>query len=153
MPTALRTSSLSLLAQCASTNPLALIPYTNELLNSMTDLLQVESVASKPPGPKDTGDNKKEKERPTLDSQPTTADSKLPPLRRAALYLLTLFLKSYAEQALEDGSKALLLPQLDRAKYTVAYVSSTDEDMVARVMATELLETIAEFDRGILVAQ
>ncbi|KAK7691882.1 hypothetical protein QCA50_005286 [Cerrena zonata] len=146
LPTALRTSALSLLAQCVGTSPLALLPYTVELLGAMIDLLQVESVASKQPGPKEA-QNTEEKDRVNMDSQPTVVNSKLPPLRRAALYLLTLLLKSQAEQILEGSlgaSYALPLPLLDRAKHTVVYVAATDEDSVVRVMAKELVDTVQE---------
>ena len=146
IPTALRTSALSLLAQCASTNALALFPYANDLLSAMVDLLQVES-ATKPPKDRGSGDADKQQDPVTMDSKPTVSNSKLPPLRRAALYFLSLLFKSYGEQTFENGlhtSYMLSLALLDRTKHTVAYLAIADEDSVVRVMAKELVDTIEE---------
>jgi len=49
LPTTLRTSSLSLLAQMVETNALALFPYTADMFGGMIDLLQLESVPATPP--------------------------------------------------------------------------------------------------------
>ncbi|KAL4242026.1 Tango6 family protein [Abortiporus biennis] len=195
IPTTLRTSSLSLLAQCSTTNSLALIPYAIDLINGVVDLLQMESVPlverkkeDKPPEPerkenKDTeeGEGKQsgkvdeEEEdqppqaQPTMDAQPTSTNSKFPPLRRSALHFLTLLIQSYTSQLLSSSASASSYPSslsppfslsgvsglggmgipipmevLKRAKNTVSYVSVTDEDMVVRVMAREVLERFDE---------
>lgn len=46
VPTALRTSALSLLATCVDTYALAMLPYVVDLSRAMVDLLQTEVVAA-----------------------------------------------------------------------------------------------------------
>ncbi|KAI0076623.1 hypothetical protein K474DRAFT_1662644 [Panus rudis PR-1116 ss-1] len=165
LPTTLRTSALSLLALCADVNPLALFSYTVDLITAMVDLLQVESVPlkpeatkkDKPPSEAEQTQEKNEKEQksesnvpppPSMDAQPTSTNSKFPPLRRAALHFLSLLTRSYINQTVENhrssASSGIVygLPPalLRRAKTTVGYVAATDEDNVARVMAREVLE-------------
>jgi hypothetical protein len=56
LPTTLRTSSLSLLAQMAETNALSLFPYAADLFGGMVDLLQLESVPATASPPKQPGE-------------------------------------------------------------------------------------------------
>lgn len=44
LPATLRTSALSLLALCATTSALAVLPYATDLASAMIDLVQVETV-------------------------------------------------------------------------------------------------------------
>ncbi|CAL1711574.1 unnamed protein product [Somion occarium] len=159
LPTILRTSALSLLAQCANTNTLALLPYTTELIEAMIDLLQIESVPVKPSaphaGPEKQFDMPAEKEtsKATVDTQPTAANSKFPPLRRAALYFLSMLTRAYIEQMSDVCTRVTYIlpaPLVRRAKLTVGYVAVTDEDSVVRVMAKEVLEGFDGIDEGML---
>ncbi|KZT72491.1 hypothetical protein DAEQUDRAFT_722639 [Daedalea quercina L-15889] len=164
LPTTLRTSALSLLAQCAKTNSLALLPYAADLSEAMVDLLQVETVpaAQRRRPPRKGGeapnserqgsdtDDKQENAAPpppsipdTMDAQPTSRNSKFPPLRRAALHFLALLIQACAERLYDsDAAGALTFPTrlVRRAKTTLGYVAATDEDAVVRVMAREALE-------------
>ena len=159
LPTALRTSSLSLLALLVSTSPLAAFPYATDLVEAMVDLLQVESAPvsaqtrrSHDTQSADDGDAEKkpdEDKKPwkadTSEFKPTTTNSKLPPLRRAALHFLSLMLRAYASQVENTAAKAIyVLPpaSLNRVRLTTGYVASTDEDSIARVMAREVVEDV-----------
>ena len=166
LPTALRTSALSLLAHCASTSAVAILPYAVDLTSSMLDLLQVESVATaepirvraakedSTPAPDVAGENKpKTEKQDSVEYQPTTKDSKIPTLRRSALYFLSLLTRAFAAQ-LEDASTlaVYILPGdlMRRAKTTVGYVAATDTDLVVRVMAKETLESLDDLAEGML---
>ncbi|KAI0702915.1 hypothetical protein BC835DRAFT_1263578 [Cytidiella melzeri] len=159
LPTALRTSSVALLAQCASTSPLAVLPWSTDMFSGMVDLLQLESVQApqvlpkwkkQPPPAED--DNKglsaSKALRPDYtDFKPTTNDPKIPILRRSALHLLVLLTRACVSQL--DGSVgsarvlyALPGELMRRAKSTVSYVAATDEDGVVRVMARETREEL-----------
>ena len=167
LPTALRTSSLSLLAQLVSTSPLAAFPYATDLVEAMVDLLQVEGVPvaaqtrSNESPPTQGGDeytaNGEQREHETTEGdrkswrpdatefKPTTTNSRLPPLRRAALHFLSLMLRAYASQAENAAAKAMnVLPpaSLKRVRITAGYVANTDEDSIARVMAREVVEDV-----------
>ncbi|KAI0772085.1 hypothetical protein BD413DRAFT_52804 [Trametes elegans] len=165
-PTVLRTSALSLLAQCAKTNALAILPYAVELADAMVDLLQVESVPAAPrkpapaPAPAPTADAEKEegaREPPpaTMDSQPASADTKFAPFRRAALHFLALLTQACTRRVYETGcADGVLFPPglLKRAKTTLGYVAATDADDVVRVMAREAgdgLDQLAEAIVGV----
>ncbi|KAI9001411.1 hypothetical protein BD414DRAFT_519479 [Trametes punicea] len=163
-PTVLRTSAISLLAQCVKTNALAVLPYAVELADAMIDLLQVESVSAaqrKPPPRSDSEVNAQEggKEPPqppqtvTMDSQPTSTNSKFPPLRRAALHFLSLLANACTTRVYEAGSADwLLFPPdlLKRAKTTLGYIAATDADDVVRVMAREAAEGLDQLAEAIL---
>jgi len=185
LPTTLRTSSLSLLAQMAETNALALFPYMADLFGGMVDLLQLESVpatciptkkSAEPPEPKsddnETGDGRKrarvkdihqgnEEDKgdelaqpppPTMDTHPTVANSKFPPLRRAALHFLTLLIRACISRVYDTGSTGMLIPNvyLARARTTLGYVASTDEDAVVRVMAREAKEGLGQLSDALI---
>lgn len=115
----------------------------------MVDLLQVETVPAAPrvkKAPVEEEDEIEKSEPPTpatMDAQPTSTNSKFPPLRRAALHFLSLLIQACTARLYEssDGTDMVFPPQLvRRAKTTLGYVAATDEDAVVRVMARETLE-------------
>ena len=144
LSTPLRTSALSLLAQCVNTSSLALLPYTIDLTGAMIDLLQVETVFSVPQTKfQPSGEGNQEPQTQAMDDQPTSTNSKFPPLRRAALHFLTLLTRAYMRYIADQTSPpSYILPRdvLQRANRTVGYIAVTDEDNVVRVMAKEALE-------------
>ncbi|KAF8639852.1 hypothetical protein AX17_001107 [Amanita inopinata Kibby_2008] len=157
IPTTLRTSALSLLAHFLNTYTLAILPYIVDLSEVMVDLLQVEGVSTKntPREPHKSADSSVnggiEVPTPTMDSQPTSVNSKFPPLRRAALHFLSLLIRSMTQE-LYEKSASLHVPGslLRRAKTTLAYVSFTDEDAVVRVMAREAGDSLQQLQQAIL---
>lgn len=155
-PVVLRASAVSLLSQCIKTSPAGVAGYTGELSAAMIDLLQVEMVVPSKTSP---GDNVKEsKERieisrpdSDVDSTPTSIDPKFPSLRRSALHFLTLLIRTvtqgtYDESAVEFPSMSFL----KRAKATLGYISSADEDGITRAMAREADESINQLMRAML---
>ncbi|KAH9853650.1 hypothetical protein C2E23DRAFT_113637 [Lenzites betulinus] len=163
-PTVLRTSAISLLAQCVKTNALAALPYTVDFADAMVDLLQVESVPatqrkteprSEPDPDPDANDDEKGVNKPpaTMDTQPTSANTKFPPLRRAALHFLSLLTQACTNHVYETGSadRMLLPPELlRRARVTLGYIAATDADDVVRVMARETLEGLDQLAEAIV---
>lgn len=121
----------------------------------MIDFLQVEMVPTvqSPPKDGDGGARKAEEHEGTevLDSRPTTIDPKLPPLRRAVLHFWTSLLHQLTH-ATYDGTTVERLPPtlLRRAKVTLGYIASTDEDGIVRMMAIEANEAIDQFDKATL---
>jgi hypothetical protein len=186
LPTTLRTSSLSLLAQMAETNALALFPYTADLFGGMVDLLQLETVPTTSIPPKrptelsepnlddqedgkgfrkpkvksnHEGDDEDEETGsisqlppPTMDTHPTVANSKFPPLRRAALHFLALLIRACISRVYDMGFTGMLLPEtyLARARTTLGYIASTDEDAVVRVMAREAREGLGQLSNALV---
>lgn len=174
MPTTLRTSSLSLLSQCAGTNDTALIPYAIDLSEAMLDLLQLESVQEKPippsaahttphsadslnspssgakQGPMPTQNSPLEA---TMGSQPTARNSKFPPFRRAALHFLAQLVRAYTAKAYDAGSTfqagGKSFP-IQRARTTLRYVAATDVDSIVRVMAREVDEAVEAFEKALM---
>ncbi|KIK95639.1 hypothetical protein PAXRUDRAFT_826796 [Paxillus rubicundulus Ve08.2h10] len=154
-PTVLRTSAISLLTECVKTSLVAVLGYTTELSTGMIDLLQVEMVpVSQLPSREDEAEKTKTeqpKEKEALDSTPTAVDSKLPPLRRAALHFWTLLLQQLTHTVYNGGRvDKLQAPVLRRAKVTLGYISSTDEDGVVRLMAREANEAIDQLHKAML---
>ena len=162
--TALRTSALSLLADCVDTYPWAILPYLEDLVQATVDLLQTESITMREKYPeKKTLASEKQKvedqdkasstsspEIVTMDSAPTSTDSKFPPLRRAALHFLSLLIRS-ATQIIYDEHPSLHLVSEDvyrRVHLTLGYVASTDEDDVVRVMAREAKESLEQLKKA-----
>ncbi|KAL1747481.1 hypothetical protein HDZ31DRAFT_31894 [Schizophyllum fasciatum] len=145
VPTTLRTSALSLLGDCVQTYSLAVLPYLQDLTSALLDLLQVESVAEINPPPSkelpasNPAADPAAKSAPSMDSQPTSTHSKFPPLRRAALHFLALLVRATKQH---DGL-------IRRAKITLGYLSSTDQDNIVRVMARETGEELSELQRAI----
>ena len=164
----LRTSAISLLAQCAKTNALAVLPYMAGLADAMVDLLQIESVAATPhkSSPRSEGvseektaadleerEHEQKPSQPTMDSQPTSTNTKFPPLRRAALHFLSLLIQAYINRAYEIGdAEELMLPPglMERTRTTLGYVAAADADNVVRVMAREAVEGLDQLVEAIL---
>ena len=144
IPTTLRSSAISLLAECEKTNSLSLLQYSGDLFEAMIDLLQVESVAL--PGniiSEKASSTNEVKPTITVDSHPTSTNSKLPPLRRAALHFLIRLVQQATVDAYQSGSMGQAF-SIKRARTTVAYTASTDEDAVVRVMAREVLDALKD---------
>ena len=154
VPTTLRTSSLSLLAECECTHPLSLLPYAIDLSEAMIDLLQTEGVpTSHRPRVHDQSEDKEDDQpTPTMDSHPTFTNSKFPPFRRAALHFLSLLIRETTKHMYDTAFGASPLPdtQMKRARATLAYLAYTDEDMVVRVMAREAGEGLAQLGRAMM---
>ena len=156
LPTTIRTSSLSLLATCADTADLALLPYAHDLANAMLDLLQVEGGASA----RAAEANRPPTEAASMDSEPTAVDATLPPFRRASLHFLGVLVRAYTRRASalsssDAGTAARSnIPRDDddfparRATATLGYVAATDADAVIRVMAREVGEAVHALERA-----
>ncbi|KAI0723142.1 hypothetical protein C8Q76DRAFT_767130 [Earliella scabrosa] len=171
-PTVLRTSAISLLAQCAKISPLAVLPYLTDLTDAMVDLLQVESVQVAPraaaarPGTASEkegevaeaaqgaeADPPKSQPAPRMDSHPTSTNTKFPPLRRAALHFLSLLVRACTTRVYETGSAdGSLLPPvtMKRARTTLGYIAATDADDVVRVMARETIEGLDQLAEAVV---
>ncbi|GLB33780.1 hypothetical protein LshimejAT787_0106640 [Lyophyllum shimeji] len=148
-PTALRTSSLSLLADCENTSPLAMLPYAVDLAEAMIDILQVETVSAKPKSAaQEDGQNKP----PIMDSEPLSTNPRFPPLRRAALHFLSLLIRETTKQIYDSSFGGSIFPDafMTRAKATLGYVASTDEDNIVRVMAREAGEGLKDMHRAMI---
>ncbi|KAH7879787.1 uncharacterized protein C8R40DRAFT_1035206 [Lentinula edodes] len=147
-PTTLRTSSLSLLADCQNTYALAVLPYLLDLAEGMIDLLQVETTSTTD----NTTTTKSEEGRKlTMDDHPTSTNTKFPPLRRAALHFLTLLIRGTTKEIYESYASAgdnarLSVGLTKRMRITLGYISNTDDDMLVRVMAREALEDLAHLE-------
>jgi len=154
----IRTSALSLLAQIASTCVIALLLYAADLFDGMIDLLQVESVPATPRRvqqdslEKDKGEEQQEDRAGAMDSQPTVANSKFPPLRRAALHFLSLLLRAFITRVYDMGTDGLIIPisSTNRAKTILSYTASVDEDGVVKVMAREAKELLEQLSRAVI---
>ena len=153
----------------AETNALALFPYATDLFGGMVDLLQLESVPATSVPPKRTtevsepddcnGDARDEKAGftsqqfpPTMDTHPTLPNSKFPPLRRAALHFLTLLIQACISRVYDMGPAGMLIPneRTSRARTTLGYVASTDEDAIVRVMAREAKEGLGQLSNALV---
>ena len=136
IPTILRTSALSLLADCEKTCPVALLHYVSEWIEGMIDLLQVESRPSALSREQDDSNEE-------MDLNPSSTVSKLPPLRRAAIHFLALVFREVTTQIYDDieAFPGVFRPGvMARARTTLSYIASTDEDAVVRLMAREAVE-------------
>ena len=157
LPTTIRTSSLSLLATCADTADLALLPYAHDLANAMLDLLQVEGSASARAA--DTN-HPPTAAAASMDNEPTAADATFPPFRRASLHFLGTLVRAYTRRAFASspsgagtGSRGNIRPDDDdfparRATATLGYVAATDADAAVRVMAREVGEAVRVLERA-----
>ncbi|KAN0132796.1 hypothetical protein V8E53_009467 [Lactarius tabidus] len=152
LPTTIRTSSLSLLATCADTADLALLPYAHDLTNAMLDLLQVEGNASARAADADPPPTDAETAA-SMDSEPTAADARFPPFRRASLHFLGVLVRAYTQRASPSSSSGNIPLNDDdfpvrRATATLGYVAATDADAVVRVMAREVGEAVRALERA-----
>lgn len=133
----------------------SVLGYINDLAASMIDLLQVEMVPTvrSPPKDGDGGTRKALEHEGTeaLDSEPTAIDPKLPPLGRAALHFWTSLLHQLTYATYDGSMVERLSPTLlRRAKVTLGYIASTDEDGIVRVMAREANEAIDQLNEATL---
>ncbi|KAJ3722990.1 armadillo-type protein [Lentinula raphanica] len=143
-PTTLRTSSLSLLADCQNTYPLATLPYFVDLAGGMVDLLQVETASTT-----STHDPNTKGQSLSMDDDPTSTNTKYPPLRRAALHFLTILFRGTTKEFYVSSDTPQLSPELiNRMHITLGYISSTDDDLLVRVMAREASEDLAQLERA-----
>jgi hypothetical protein len=158
IPTTIRTSALSLLAQIAGTCVIALAPYAADLFDGMIDLLQLESVsatsrrAQEGSSRTDGGEALHEEPPVSMDSQPTAANSKFPPLRRAALHFLSLLLQACVTRVHSVGTRGLIISEssIGRAKTILRYTSLIDQDSVVQVMAEETTELLEQLSRALM---
>ena len=88
----------------------------------------------------------------TMDSHPTLANSKFPPLRRAALHFLALLIRACISRVYDVGPTGMLIPDVyvTRARATLGYVANTDEDAVVRAMAREAREGLEQLSNALL---
>jgi hypothetical protein len=89
---------------------------------------------------------------PAMDTHPTMADSKFPPLRRASLHFLALLVRACISRVYEMGPTGMLIPDVHvgRAKTTLGYVATTDDDPVVRVMAREAGEGLRQLSNALM---
>ncbi|KAF8165366.1 hypothetical protein B0H34DRAFT_793763 [Crassisporium funariophilum] len=163
IPTALRTSSLSLLADCVDVYPLAMLPFVEDLCRGMVDLLQIETVpivqvaagVSKDASTQSSDEHHVPEQLPqAMDSDPTVKNSKLPPLRRAALHFLTLLIRATIKQIYDQlgSGTTLYFPRIliQRTNVTLGYLSASDEDGIVRLMANEAKELLKQLQQAML---
>jgi hypothetical protein len=106
-----------------------------------------------PANPRSTeSDNDATDQAATMDSDPTSTNSKLPSFRRAALHFLSLLFRETTRQIYESSFGDPILPDgfIRRAKTTLSYVASTDQDTLVRVMAREAGEVLEQTQRAII---
>jgi len=164
IPNPLRTSSLSLLADCVNTYPLAMLPYLDDISQSLIDLLQIESVPLRDggfqsassdapdtnPAPPDHKNEQNEGENPTVEVNPLLTNPRTP-LRRAALHFLSILIKASTKLAYEETTRnPTLLSRgvFQRLSITLGYISSTEKDNVVWVMAREAKENLEQLQRA-----
>ncbi|KAG8745544.1 hypothetical protein FRC10_007722 [Ceratobasidium sp. 414] len=152
LPTILRSSALSILAQCVETSPAALTPWTDDMLSGMIDILQIESVRATPltrvareEARSSTGKTVADKE---IDARPQDAGSKLPPLRRSALLCFALVVRSMIAGVYEGSNPVQRGALWNRARTLLDYLRITDSDSVVRVQAAETLVLVKRLGRA-----
>ncbi|KIM46218.1 hypothetical protein M413DRAFT_426519 [Hebeloma cylindrosporum] len=161
IPTPLRTSSLSLLADCVNTYPLAMLPYVEDISQSLVDLLQtetaplqhrkVQSASSEVPDTDRVRDNK-QSEDTNLNLESNTLLTNPRSLSRAALHFLSILISASTKLVYEESTiNPIFFPRdmFRRLSITVGYISSTDEDDVVRVMARETRENLEQLQRAV----
>jgi hypothetical protein len=153
VPTILRTSALALLGECENTYSLSLLPYVNDLFETMIDILQVECVAITPRVRTDhtpAGDERKEQTEEAITI--STSNSKFPSLRRAALHFLSLVIRATTARLYDSRGtgEATYDISTQRARTVLTYASSVDEDIVVRVMAREALEALEQMQQAVV---
>jgi hypothetical protein len=93
-----------------------------------------------------------------MDSQPTAADAKFPPFRRAALHFLGVLVRAYTRRAyasFDPNASPGGIQPIDgfparRAMTTMGYVAATDADVVVRVMAREVADAVHALERALV---
>lgn len=141
-----------------------MLSYVEDLSSAMIDLLQIESVplAHDDKLKNTTPTNLTEKdselsgndEPQTMDSNPTSKNSKFPPLRRAAIQFLSLLIQATTRQLYDQPGTdvSVVFPRIlfDRLRITLGYVSSSDADNVVRLMARDATEGLKQLQRAVL---
>lgn len=142
-----------------------MFPYIEDLSQAMIGLLQVETVPVLTPRPPDKQDTRAKTTLTNEDAdlssqkmknQPLSTNSKLPPLRRAALHFFVLLIRGARRRLdgvpIQEVHSALLLPGalLKQASITLGYLILTDADDVVRVMAQEGKESLEQLQRTLL---
>jgi Required for nuclear transport of RNA pol II C-terminus 2 len=166
VPAILRASSLSILALCADTSSIAIIPWSDEMAEAAVDLIQLESVpfTSDPPNATGSLGGKASNDKPTTtatsrlayeDSFPALATTtKTPAFRRAALHFLALLIRtavirSYAtDQGVPLQFESFNLALGARMATIVQYVHATDQDGVVRAQAGECVGLLGQLRRA-----
>jgi hypothetical protein len=89
---------------------------------------------------------------PTMDTHPTAANSRFPPLRRAALHFFTLLIRACISRVYDMGPAGTLIPDAytARARTTLGYVANTDEDAMVRIMAREAMEGLGQLSNALV---
>ncbi|KAL7415364.1 hypothetical protein BDY24DRAFT_413505 [Mrakia frigida] len=148
LPTALRSSALTILTIISSTSPLTIAPYASDLVLACVDLLQVESVPMAPHPTTTTSTSSEDQEGQTESAtgveevlaeedepvlSPLLSNPKHPILRRAALHFTSSVLRADPED----------MGTLDRevwrrATVVVGYVGATDVDLMVRGLAGDV---------------
>ena len=93
----------------------------------------------------------------SMDGQPTAADAKFPPFRRASLHFLGVLVRAYTRYAYtpsDPNASVGGIPQTDdfpsrHATTTLGYVAATDADVVVRVMA-RVADAVHVFERALV---
>jgi len=154
IPTVLRTSSISLLADCVQTWPIALLSYIQDLCFGLIDLLQVEAFAAKSVVQQKEAEGHSHEGLTTMDSDPTLKDSKIPALRRSAIHFLGSYIREIIQLIYNDKhlDAKIMIPMslAQKASITLDYISSTDDDGRVRVMAKEVKEDLGDLQRALL---
>ena len=114
-----------------------LLPFFVDLSDGILDLIQLEGQTGETEG--------------TMDDNPTSKNSKFPPLRRAALHLLSLLLKGTIEHIYDTSFGRTIFSQdlIRRTKIILTYAADTDGDTVVRVMAREGVELVKQLELAI----
>lgn len=122
LPVPLRASSLTLLATAVETAPVAVLPYSDSLVEACLSLLSLESRPLQPrlrQAPADVGEHDSDEEvedapqldragkpkRPEETPNPIAIDSRHPSLRRAAILFLGLLLRTASSLASTDATR------------------------------------------------
>jgi hypothetical protein len=159
LPTALRSSALTILSIISSTSPLAINPYSTSLVLACADLLQTESVplkqAHQQPKRKSSEegdmnvDADEDEEDPATQPEelnptisPVLSNSKHPILRRAALHFLSAMLRGDMDASAVDRDV------WKRVGIIVGYVGQTDEDLLTRGLAKDVSRDLRKIMRG-----
>lgn len=169
LPTILRTSAISVASQCIDISPLAMAKYNAELSNAMLDILELEHsllVESKdrrtqPAADVDTaetdmsmngvGVGTRQLGDLLTDEDPTVINSKLSPLRRSAIHLLTSIIRHFLQLASErpgHGRDGIMRDfPVRRSGVILRYLSINDADAVVNGMASEAVSMLREVGR------